>query len=119
MFLGEEGLGRGSEGGWGGEVKGVGLREERRNQAIATLFKYSLASAVLSDYFTFIYCISLFIRRSFFLPKHCKKSRFILKDRPRSLELFRKGETCIMAKLHRTDLVICSHSSQMNTSIQR
>ena len=29
-----------------------------------------------------------------------------------SLGLFRKGKTCIIAKFHRTDLVICGHSRQ-------
>ena len=29
--------------------------------------------------------------------------------------LFRKGKTCITAKLHRTDLIICTHSKEGNT----
>ena len=29
--------------------------------------------------------------------------------------LFRKGKTCIIAKFHRTDLVICSHSRERKT----
>ena len=28
---------------------------------------------------------------------------------------FRKGKTCIMAKFHRTDLVICGHSREGKT----
>ena len=28
------------------------------------------------------------------------------------LGLFRKGKTCIMAKFHKTDLAICSHSRE-------
>ena len=28
------------------------------------------------------------------------------------MELFRKGETHIIAKFHRTDIVICSHSRE-------
>ena len=31
------------------------------------------------------------------------------------LGLFRKGKTCILAKFHRTDLVICSHSRERKT----
>ena len=30
--------------------------------------------------------------------------------------LFRKGKTRITAKLHRTDLIICTHSKEGNTS---
>ena len=44
----------------------------------------------------------------FFLPKQSQNSRSIIKDRSRSLGLFRKGKTVILAKFHRTDLVICS-----------
>ena len=29
--------------------------------------------------------------------------------------LFRKGKTCVIAKIHRTDLVICSHSREGQT----
>ena len=47
-------------------------------------------------------CISLIIRQSFSLPKQSPKSR--------SLGLLRKGKTSILAKFHRTDLVIYSHS---------
>ena len=39
----------------------------------------------------------------FFLPKQSQRSRSILKDGSRSLRLFRKGKTCIIAKLHRAD----------------
>ena len=61
----------------------------------------------------------------FFLPIQSQNSRSILKDRSRSLELFTKGDTCIKAKFHRTDLVVCSHFregrtlsySQINTII--
>ena len=41
-----------------------------------------------------------------FLPKQCQKSRSILLDGSRSLGLFRKGKTGIIAKFHRTDLVV-------------
>ena len=69
------------------------------------------------------YCISLVIRQSFPLPIQSQRSRSILKDRSRSLGLFRKGKTHIIAKFHRTDLVICSNfiegktpsNSQINT----
>ena len=51
------------------------------------------------------------IRRSF-LPKQIQKSRSVLKDRSRSLGLFKKDTTCIVAQFHRTDLVICCHSRE-------
>ena len=56
------------------------------------------------------YRISLVIRRIIFLPKPSQRSRSVLKDGSRSLALFRKGKIGIIAKFHRTDLVICSHS---------
>ena len=37
------------------------------------------------------------------------------KDGSRSLGVFRKGKTHIIAKFHRTDLVICSHSREGKT----
>ena len=61
------------------------------------------------------YRISSVIRQSFFLPKQSQKSRSILQDRSRSLGLFRKGKTRIIAKFHRADLVICSHSRERET----
>ena len=48
----------------------------------------------------------LVIRQIIFLPKQSQRSRSILKDGSRSLGLFRKGEIGIIAKFHRTDLVI-------------
>ena len=51
----------------------------------------------------------------FFRPKQFQKSRFILQDRPRSLGLSRKGKIGIIAKFHRTDFVICSHSREVKT----
>ena len=42
----------------------------------------------------------------FFLPKQSQRSRSILQDGSRSLELFRKGKIGIIAKFHRTDLDI-------------
>ena len=53
-----------------------------------------------------IYRISLVIRQSFFLPKQSQRSRSVLQDGSRSLALFRKGKIGIIAKLHRTVLVI-------------
>ena len=41
-----------------------------------------------------------------FLPKQSQRSRSILQDGSRSLELFRKGKIGIIAKFHRTDLDI-------------
>ena len=52
------------------------------------------------------YRISSVIRRSFFLPKQSQRSRSILQDGSRSLGLFRKGKIGIIAKFHRTDLLI-------------
>ena len=51
----------------------------------------------------------------FFLSKQSQKSSFILKDGSRSLRLFRTGKTCIIAKLHRTDLAISKHSKEGKT----
>ena len=39
----------------------------------------------------------------------------MLSDRSRSLGLFKKDKTCIIAKVHRADLVICSHSRDGKT----
>ena len=52
------------------------------------------------------YRISSVIRRSFFLPKQSQRSRSVLQDGSRSFGLFRKGKIDIIAKFHRTDLVI-------------
>ena len=52
------------------------------------------------------YRISSVIRQSFFLPKQSQRSSSILQDRSRSLGLFRKGKIGIIAKFHRTDLII-------------
>ena len=51
-------------------------------------------------------------KTEFFLPKQSQKSRSVLKDGSRYLGLFGKSETDIIAKFHRTDLVICSHSKK-------
>ena len=48
----------------------------------------------------------------FFLPKQSQRSRSILLDGSKSLGFFRKGKIGIMAKFHRTDLDICSHSRE-------
>ena len=52
------------------------------------------------------YSISSVIRQSFFLPEQSQRSRSVLGDGSRSLGLFRKGKIGMMAKFHRTDLVI-------------
>ena len=54
----------------------------------------------------FSYRISSVIRRSFFLPKQSQRSRSVLQDGSRSFGLLRKGKIGIIAKFHRTDLVI-------------
>ena len=51
----------------------------------------------------------------FVLPKQSQNSRSILQDGSRSLALFWKGKTCIIAKFLRTDIVICSHSREGKT----
>ena len=62
----------------------------------------------------------------FFLPKQFQISRSILQDGSRTLGMFKKGKTLIIAKCHRADLpTFCSHStegktlfySQINTTI--
>ena len=53
-----------------------------------------------------VYRISSVIRRIIFLPKQSQRSRSVLKDGSRSLALFRKSKIGIIAKFHRTDLVI-------------
>ena len=65
--------------------------------------------------------LSLVIRQSVFHPKWSQKSRSVLKDGSRYLGLFRKGwgKTFIIAKLHRTDLVICNHFREGNLSYSR
>ena len=52
------------------------------------------------------YRISLVIRWIFILPKQSQRSRSVLKDGSRSLGLFGKGKIGIIAKFHRTDLII-------------
>ena len=61
------------------------------------------------------YHISSIIRQKFFLPKQSQRSRSILQDGSRSLRLFRKGKTHIIAKFHKTDLVISSHFRERKT----
>ena len=51
----------------------------------------------------------------FVLPTQSQKSRSILLDRSRSLGLFRKGKPHIIAKFHKANLVICSHSGEGKT----
>ena len=51
----------------------------------------------------------------FFLPEQSQKSRSLLYDGSRSLGLFRKGKTCVIAKFQRDDLVICRHSGERKT----
>ena len=51
----------------------------------------------------------------FFLPKECQKSRSVLQDESGSLGLFMKGEICIIAKIHLTNLDIWGHSREGKT----
>ena len=62
-------------------------------------------------------CSSVFLwlyNRVFFLSKTIPKIKIRLIGRSRSFGLFRKGKTHIIAKFHRTDLVIFSHSREGN-----
>ena len=52
----------------------------------------------------------MYFFRVFFIPKQSQTSRYVLQDRSKSLGLFRKGKTCIIAKFYRTDLVIYNES---------
>ena len=61
--------------------------------------------------------MSLVIRQSFFLSKQLKKSRSILQDESRFLGLFKKGSSHIIAKFHRIDVVIWSHSKEGKTHL--
>ena len=62
--------------------------------------------------------ISLVIRQDFFfLPKQSQKFRSILYDGSRSLGLFRKGKSLIIAKIHRTDSFTCIHSREGKPSL--
>ena len=45
-------------------------------------------------------------KTEFFLPKQSKRSRSVLQDGFRSLGLLRRGKIGIIAKFHRTNLVI-------------
>ena len=74
-----------------------------------------LISGINSSWFVWKYRISLVIRRIIFLPKQSQRSRSILKDGSRSLALFRKSKIGIIAKFHRTDLVLWSHSRGTKT----
>ena len=51
----------------------------------------------------------------FFPFKQSQKSRSLLKDGSRFFGLYRKGKTLIIAKFHRTDLVVCSHFERGKT----
>ena len=54
----------------------------------------------------FEYRVSSVMRQIIFFLKQSQRSRSVLKDGSRSLGLFRKGKIGIIAKFHRTDLVI-------------
>ena len=67
-----------------------------------------LGMFVLVPYFP-CYMYTVFLRLYdgvFFLPKQSKRSRSVSQDGSRSFGLFRKGKIGIIAKFHRTDLVI-------------
>ena len=61
--------------------------------------------------------ISYFLgyKTDIFPSKKYQRSRSILLDGSRALVLFRKGKTHMLAKFHRTDLVMCSHSKERKT----
>ena len=52
------------------------------------------------------YRISSVIRLRIFLPKQSQRSRSVLQDGSRSFGLFWKGKIAVIAKFHRTDIVI-------------
>ena len=72
--------------------------------------KHRLKEITPSNYvmLPLIYCISSVsvIRQSFFSSKTVQKSRSILQDESRSLGLFRKDKTDIIAKIQGSDLII-------------
>ena len=84
-----------------------------QNKALAILGRGTdwIVSRLLPIY----YRSSSVIRQSFSLPKQSQKSRSVLYDRSRPLVLFRKDKTHIIAKFHRTDLVICNHPREGKT----
>ena len=90
---------------------------ETKSRFSVSLRKYSNNCKVKSYLlqYKYDYRISSVIRRSFFLPKQSQKSKSVLQDGSRSLGLFRKGKTRIIAKCLRADLVICSHSREGET----
>ena len=74
---------------------------------------YNLGARLLiMSHLVWIYHISSVIRQEFVLQKQSQKFRSILQDGSRYLGLFRKSTIHIIAKFHRTDLVICSHSRE-------
>ena len=60
----------------------------------------------VTEYHSFLLPYFSGYKTEFFLPKQSERSRSILQDGSRSLGLFRKGKIGIIAKFHRTDLVI-------------
>ena len=61
------------------------------------------------------YRISSLIRQCFFSIQNNPKNLDQSYKTSRSLGLFKKGKTHITAKLHRTDLIICTHSREEKT----
>ena len=59
-----------------------------------------------------LYCISPVKRWSFFFQNNPKNLDPSYKTDLDIWDLIKKGKTCIIAKFHRTDLVICSHSRE-------
>ena len=49
------------------------------------------------------------------LPKQSQKSRSILKDGSRFLELFLEDKTDIIAEFHKTDVDVLDHSGELKT----
>ena len=80
----------------------------------------------MGSFYSADYHISMVVRQSFsfqnnnqnldpFFPKQSSKSRSILQNGSRSLVLFKKDKIGIIAKFHRTDLVIFSRSREGKT----
>ena len=88
-----------------------GSNEGSQHTLIKKLFlnypQYPLLSVAL--YYHISSVIALTGQSLFSFQKQSPKSRWVSQDKSRSLRLVRKGKYHIIAKFHRTDLVICSH----------
>ena len=77
----------------------------RERKPVLELNKYDIPS-YLELYNPYLPYFFGYKTEFFFLPKQFQSSRSVLQDGSRSLILFRKGKIGIIAKFHRTNLVI-------------